>query len=245
MPEVMLDVHHDLAMRAGLHEPALGAEDEYFFDGFSVSGGELPGWRLAKTTTFSVAAPPRVLLARQPVESQVSDLSTLQVSIWHSVDKPDARLRVESIETASSAEARQALIRLAGEIECPLLTRWENRPAGEVALSTPNDALAMFTRGNHVHVIRSAGREPVEVKTAATTLDGWLKSAGTPVGEHSLADPAQLPRSRPDAGTWTRFHLSGVRAQRMHRGVALWPCAGRAKIVQFAVTPGVAAWKPM
>lgn len=213
-PRLTLDLHRNLAARARLDESAAAATEETRFEGFFFFGGELPGWSLSSTESFSAAERPSALLAGMPVEAQTVADSRVLVSIWLRPDQPEARLRVESIETASAERARQMLIRTAGEIEVPALEHWGRGAAGETALKTPNGALVLFTRGNYVHVVRSAGREVVDVTRQVEVLDRWLMDAGSPGVPGEALSPAPWAAPAPAAfppepgPAWRRIRIA-------------------------------------
>jgi hypothetical protein len=207
-PRATLGLHRTLAERARLEESAAAATEETLFEGFFFFGNELPGWSMARAASFRAAERPTALLADLPVESQAIAGARVLVSVWLSPDDPAVRLRVESIETASSAQAREALIRAASEIESPGLEPWDRGVAGETALQTPNGALVLFTRGNHVHVVRSAGREVVDVRKDVEALDRWLMGSGSPSDGPGQAQPVQELPGQPAPAHWKRIQLA-------------------------------------
>lgn len=158
--------------------------DEVWFEDFVWFGGELPGWSLADTAVFDVPSWPRVLLMNEFPRAQVEFLSRVVISVWRSTRRASAVLRLESYETGSSAQARRKLVEVVADVQHPGLQPWDRGVEGETALSLPNGAFAMFTRGNHLHVARSAGRESTDVRDDAERIDRWLIGAGS-----SLAAP--------------------------------------------------------
>ena len=239
-PRLPAGAHSSLVQRARIDEVAAGPKpEEVVFEGFVFFGGELPGWSLSGGAVFDAPAQPRVLLTGLPVEAQVTARSRVLVSLWRSSRRPAALLRLESIETPSSAQARRMLVQVAAEFENPALSHWDRGVVGETALKLPNGALALFTRGNHVHIARSAGREPIDVSAEVDMLDRWLMNAGAP------ADQLETNAAPAPVAHWKRWHLAPTdggdavssRAAKANRGA-------RAIARQFVVMPAHAAtWR--
>jgi hypothetical protein len=246
VPGVPLAFQSALAERAHLDQSAAVATEETLFEGFFFFGGELPGWSLARAASFRAVERPAALMAALPVESQPIEGESVLVTFWRRPDEPATRLRVESIETASSAHARQTLIRIAGEIENPTLEHWDRGAAGETALRSVNGAIVLFTRGNHVHVVRSAGREVVDVSKDVEALDQWLTSSGSPSGSLGPAQPAQAFAGQP-VPAWRRIHLARRSSEALRAAGPSQPGpGGRAVIGEYVVTAAHAqAWNPL
>jgi hypothetical protein len=243
-PRLPTDVSLTFAKSARVEETAaVRKAEEVRFDGFGFFGTELPGWALESSAEYDAPAQPRVLLAGLPLEEQIPARSRVVVTLWRSPEQPDALLRLESIETPSSAQARRMLVQVAAEFENPGLEHWDRGVEGETGLRLPNGGLALFTRGNHVHVARSAGREPVDVTAQVETLDRWLMEAGDPAGpQDGWGFTAALPPAAPAVG-WKRTHIpaaaegpSNLRAL----SATAAPLANE-PVRQFVVTPAHAA----
>jgi len=180
--------------------------DDFFFDGFGWFGAELPGWLLTRSETFD-AGPASTAISAAAKKSVDGTLGVaarqVTVSLWHSATHPERLLRVESMEAGSSTDAKTVLIEFAAAIESTGLGQWQRRVAGEVALALADGSLAMFTRGNHVHAVRSAGVEPFDVHDEAEAIDHWLTSAGSTdaplAASVAMASPAMLKTY------WTRW----------------------------------------
>ena len=206
---------------------------EYFFEGFRFSGGELPGWslsRLDQTTTLEESA--AVPAARSMVfaidgvmmtEPRHAPSSQVHISWWRSPARPDVLLRIETFDTPSTADAHATLLRISNEVQCPLLEPWESGGVGDVAFKTPDGTFVMFARGNHVHVVRSAAEQPIDVTQESALLDDWLTSAGVPATDSLLPFETRVPVAPGGAPTWTRFMLHRARAQRDPDSLMLAP----------------------
>lgn len=171
-----------LALRAEFERTLEASGDEYVFEGFFFFGHEFLGWRLAKAASFLASKKPISIMTSLPVEAQSQDPTHVTVSQWQSEGNRLTRLRVETLETASASLARQSLLRVASEIESPDVKSWDRGIRGETALRSPNGAFAAFTCGNLVHVVRSAGRDVVDVSKAADDLNEWLLHPATAMG---------------------------------------------------------------
>jgi hypothetical protein len=238
-PPLSAEVRRSLAQRTHVDE-VVDRPAEVAFEGFFFFGGELPGWTLSGVLALDPPAQPHILLTDFSVGAQVMAQSRILVSFWRSVQRPAALLRLETIETSSSEAARAVAIQVAAEIENPELTRWEGGVVGEIALKLPKGALALFTRGNHVHIARSAGYEPIDVSTEVNMLDHWLMNAGVPADQpETAAAPAPTVH-------WTRWHLGPAHDDRAVRGAGAEQAQGNRAIArQFVVMPAhAAAWRP-
>ncbi|WP_457355442.1 hypothetical protein [Roseateles sp. P5_D6] len=148
-----------------------GRDSGYRFEGFRWFGGELgPDWLPLHAMSFNA--------------SQLR----VHVATWRSMQSPEAMLRVEATEADSPARAQQAMLEVAAEVASPRLQPWqmsegEESSDAELGLSLDNGALVLFTRGNLMLAVRSAGLQPLDARSAALQLDYWLvgaDSASTP-----------------------------------------------------------------
>jgi hypothetical protein len=145
------------------------------FEGFDVYGQELPGWSLTRRL--------RVEPATRPTEARMRSMAApagsprIVVSFWRNPVDPDSAIRIESIETPNSADVQDQLAEVLAQIENPDLQPSDSGP-GEARMRLSNGSLELFTRGNHVHILRSIGRHPTDVGALAERLDDWLMAAG-------------------------------------------------------------------
>jgi hypothetical protein len=125
-------------------------------------GDELPGWRLVRQTARDAPPPGHPPFTR---------------SVWQG-DSPEQLAGVDVYACASSAAAREYLLRLLGEFQGPALTRAAALDVGDVAFVTPGDAAVLFARGSLVAVVRNAGRRVEPLGSVARALDAALGAAG-------------------------------------------------------------------
>lgn len=238
--------------------PEASDQPQYFIEGFKFFGGELPGWsmtRLGQFTelTVSAAQPAATSSASAAAAASPGDqaaappLQNLQVHItwWRSPERPEALLRVETFDTPSAADARETLLRVANEVQCPLLEPWKDSGVGDIAFRTPDGVFVMFARGNHVHVVRSASTQPVDATKEAAALDQWLTGTGVALADGILPEAVQVPVVSNAAPSWIRFTLRSARAQREPGGLVLEPNPQTGGSVKaFVVEPTQAAEHP-
>jgi hypothetical protein len=189
------------------------------FEGFDVFGRELPNWRLSRRAKLGGARDGLAggLLAKLSrvggVESADLALQSARpqvvVSIWRAPDDPGKIIRIESIECVDSRNAHQRMLRAAADIENPGLEVWDRGVVDESALRLPDGSLAMFTRGNHAHVLRTIGPKAVDVTGEANMLDDWLMRSGEP-DEAAAPAPANVP-------VWLRTHVGAPPALARYR----------------------------
>jgi hypothetical protein len=221
------------------------SDTEYFFQDFKFFGTELPGWRLTHLEEYSPPAPTDfVALSRATVFARPSKLNQtprVLLSFWQSAQADNAYLRVESFDNPSTADANASLLRIANEIQRPLLA--SDAEVGEIAFATPDKQFVMFVRGNHVHVVRYVATTPKPITTEAAYLDDWLTGAGgLPVTELELTQATGLPSVKTSAYTWKRFVLRRASAQRSTAGLLMQPLTDSgATISEVLVGPGHAA----
>ena len=84
-------------------------------------------------------------------------------------------------------------------IAAPELRPWPEQPEGEHGLALENGGLVVFTRGNLVVVVASAGLEPIDVRPMARRVDAWLVGAGA-----EAAAPNSL--GTPPGALWLRWN---------------------------------------
>lgn len=165
-PPLPPPVARALSARAG--EPAGRPDARCRFEGFRWAGGELgPEWLPVRSLSLD-AAPMR-----------------LQMAAWRPLRAPQALLRADALETAGPEQARSALLEALGQVASPALDRWradggDDGDDGETRLALDNGALVLFTRGNLMVAVRSAGRQPLDVRAAARRIDRWLWLAAAP-----------------------------------------------------------------
>lgn len=222
------------------------SDTEYFFEDFKFFGTELPGWNLTHIEQYSPPAPTdSVALSRATAfarPSKVNRTPRVLLSFWKSAQPDDSYLRVESFDTASSAEAQASLLRIASEIQRPFLEPLSQRDVGEIAFATPDKEFVMFTRGNHVHVVRHVATTPKPVMQQAEYLDDWLTGTGVPATELALTQPQRVPSLKDTANTWKRFVLRRASAQRNAEWLVMQPRTDSgATISEVLVGPGHAA----
>ncbi len=217
-----------------------GAGEMDHYEGFFYFGTELPGWMLGMQQQFTAATVPPVLLASAPLALQVDVRARVVVAAWTALDRRARRLRVESIETRSPEAARDQLLDVTAEIQCPRLGPWRDGPPRTPSLHTPDGTLVLFARGNLVHVLRSAGPEHVSVEAEARALDLWLRTAGTALDGGSAA---RSIGSAVGAFGWRRFHEDTGPAERSRADGSLASDIPRRR--ELVVTPAhAAAWRP-
>ena len=120
-------------------------------------GSELDRWaaRRVQVVTF-----PRAQAARQ--------------SMWQESSSAEVILRLDLIEAASTAVAREIVLELLGEFQSPQIQRLADPPAGDLAFGAPGDSAMLFARANVVVLVRNAGRDVVGVVEFARLVDHRL-----------------------------------------------------------------------
>jgi len=246
-PSISSELHLTLAERAKSDEATVAPIEEDFFVGFFFFGSELPGWLPANTASFYGDEQAPAVLVGISNESQKINQFRVLVSTWRSAKKPATRLRVESIETTSSRHARQTLIRVASEIECPMLEFMDRNAPREITLKSRNNAIVLFTRGNLVHIVRSAGREIVDVRKEVEILDNWLTSAGSQPAELGLEISPETRLRSPSVPYWKRFHFVSTGQNASPSGFPLGLSAqDRALVTEYAITSlHASAWNTL
>jgi len=82
------------------------------------------------------------------------------------------------------------MLQVIAGIAAPDLRPWPDRPEGESGLALENGGLVVFTRGNLVVSVRSAGVEPFDARPVAARVDEWLIGSGTePTASEATASP--------------------------------------------------------
>jgi hypothetical protein len=148
------------------------------FDNFDLYGDELPGWRLSTRVLLQDSGPQHALSCIAPGATTAAPRAArIVVSRWRAEDRAST-IRIDSLEFPDAGAARRALPQILAEIELPNLQPWERD--GDASVRSPNGTLALFARGNHVHILRSVGPEVVDVTKEADALDVWLMNAGNP-----------------------------------------------------------------
>ncbi|MFL6255339.1 MAG: hypothetical protein ACJ74T_09960 [Pyrinomonadaceae bacterium] len=233
-------------VRFDTHGFAPEAEDHFIQD-FKFCGAELPGWSLTRLQRFATHAPPstglHTLAAGDVLTSRAAQPTGVHVTWWQSDDKESARLRVESFDTPSSADARNMLLHLTNEIECPLLKPWEGG-AGDLAFKTPDGALVMFARGNHAHVVRSDAVPFVDVTEESKRLDEWLTGAGSPPATHDLSQTVRVSPAGGGGSAWTRLVVRGAQVHRDPDAVVIEPNGPQSYNVSVSVVEHTQAAVP-
>jgi hypothetical protein len=95
-------------------------------------------------------------------------------SMWQQARSADVLLRLDLVEAASAAAARELLLELLGQFQSPQIQRLADPPAGELAFGAPGDTVILFSRGNVVAMVRNAGRQVVPVMDFARLVDARL-----------------------------------------------------------------------
>ena len=217
-------------------------ETDYFFEGFKFFGTEFPGWALTHVEQFSSSAlqTPSALSGAAPFvrPSKVQTIPRVIVSWWQSGKNDDSFLRIESFDAASSTDAQALLLRVAGEVETPLLRRSDDE-VGDVVFTTPDKVFVLFARGNHVHAVRHVAIEPEAAIEQAQYLDDWLTGAGQPATAVPLTQPENVPMVADTTNTWKRLVLHRTQAKRTDRSLLLQPRTGvGATVSEEIVGPG-------
>jgi hypothetical protein len=200
-----------------------------FIDGFAFFGQELPDWRLSRQEVVAVLLPAFRAASEGP--------GRVIASWWHAAMPAPPTVRIESFEMPSFSAAKSLLTSLRTEFERPLLDTSSDTSVGDASIATADGALVMFRRGNHVHVVRPAGPQPIDAPAVAQTLDDWLTSAGDAGPARSLFATQRLPGIA-SASYWRRLLLHGTAVRRDATGVRLDPMPGAiATIQQQLISP--------
>jgi hypothetical protein len=213
--------------RLGLADLTPSVNDtEYFFEGFKFFGTEFPGWTLTHVEQFSSSAlqVPAALSGATPFvrPSKVQTVPRVIVSWWQSGNNDDSFLRIESFDAASSDDANALLLRIAGEIETPLLRRSGDK-VGDIVFATPDKVFVLFARGNHVHAVRHVAIQPGAAIEQAQYLDDWLTGAGQATTTVSLTQPEHMPVTADTTNTWKRLVLHHTQAKRTENSLLVQP----------------------
>jgi hypothetical protein len=193
-----------LAMRTHTAE-APSVEEGWRFEGFSWFGVELgPDWLPAARESFDAPRPVQAVAPR--ADAQRPARTRVIVSTWRTLRQPRALLRIEVLETDSAASAREAMLEAAADIASPGLRRWLPDEDGETGVALDSGALALFTRGNLMLAMRSAGLQAIDVRGLARQVDRWLVGAGgtepsVGTGGGAMTGPV-----------WLRWLVGGTRA---------------------------------
>lgn len=94
--------------------------------------------------------------------------------MWQESRSNETLLRLDLVEAASAAAAREIVLELLGQFESPQIQPIANPPAGELAFGAPGNTVILFARANVVAMIRNAGREVVTVVAFARLVDRRL-----------------------------------------------------------------------
>jgi hypothetical protein len=204
---------------------APAGDERVFFWGFFLAGSELPGWRLHRTYRIPGNGFPPALQ-----------------SIWTHAGKEGALLRVDAFETASAAEARVTLLRLAGEVQAGTAPRRVDG-LGEVALGAGREHALTLVRGNLVLSVHSASRAQGPVREEAASLDRLLAFAPdekeasyesavvtrrtlTAAGLDDVASRLRAEEQEGEPRSWRRFQTSAGEIVRVEGKLVFRP--GRA-----------------
>lgn len=200
-------------------------DTEYFFEGFKFFGTEFPGWGLTHVEQFSSSAlqSPSAFSTSGPFvrPSKVETVPRVIVSWWQSGNADDSFLRIESFDAGSSTDALALLLRIAGEVETPLLKRSDDE-LGDVMFTTPDRVFVLFVRGNHVHAVRHVALQPKTVIQEAQYLDDWLTGAGQQTAG-ALTQPQHIPLVGDKTNTWRRLVLHRTQVKRTENSLLLQP----------------------
>ena len=196
-------------------EPAAASQQDgttWFIDGFTFFGRELPGWRLSRQDFVAALAPP-------PGDASAGNGRVI-VSWWRAAMPAGPMARIESFEMPSSSAAATLLANLRTEFERPQLETSGDSSIGDASIATADGALVMFRRGNHVHVVRPAGLQPIDAPAVGRALDNWLTSAVGADPPGSVSAP-QGPPAGSFGPFWRRLALRGAAARRDATGIRL------------------------
>jgi hypothetical protein len=188
-----------LAERTGVAGRPL-TEQGWRFEGFFWFGSELGrDWLPRANAAFDAVLPAEGAAAR-PASARPGRTRTT-LSIWRALRQPRALLRVEVLETDSAASARRSMLEVAAEIASPGLRPWMPEADEEAGVALDNGAMALFTRGNLLLVLRSAGLEAIDVRAMAQLVDRWLVDAG------SIEPPAHAGAAVGTGPVWLRWRV--------------------------------------
>jgi hypothetical protein len=143
-----------------------------FFWRFFFSGEELPGWRLISSArhqnAFSGASLSRL--------NDVTELGLAQISttLWAHHESPRTLLHVDSYECTSADVARQLTVRLLGEFQLPGITANAADVTNTPFFTSAGGASVLFSVGNHLHLVRAAEHNWVDVGGAARLIASHL-----------------------------------------------------------------------
>jgi len=208
------------------------AGSRYFIDGFGWFGQELPGWSLARVDSYA---------AQSPGQAADSGAAITQAIVsWWRPSADGSRLRIDSFETPSLEAARQTLLLVASQLQCPFVEPLEPGYLGDAAFVAAGGALVLFARANHVHVVRSVAVESLDVTADALCLDGWLTRAGRDVGAWRVHAPVRASSMRSAVG-WRRLVLSDADARGADQRLVIEPRGSSATVQELVVTPGDAS----
>jgi len=158
------------------------AAERVFVWRFFFAGGELPGWRLHRAYRMPAAGglPPGVQ------------------AVWTRDD--GALLQVDAFEAPSAAEARQALLQIAGEHQAVGAVSRAPDGVGEVAVAGPRETTLALVRGNLVLQVRNAGGSRETVRPYARQLDALVAGDAEALKRASVTvRRTEVPRDQLDA----------------------------------------------
>lgn len=165
---------------------------------FLLSERALPAGQLRGTKR--TGPPPPTLSALTASGLKLPALPYHSRSIWRPAGKSDAVVLVDAFECASRAVAHLFLVHVLGEFQSPLVAREKEAGTGDVAFTSPGDAVIVFARANIVFLIRNAAEHLVSVTDVARRVDNEL------VVKPGSAPQAVRPRIR-------RFRTLGAEAR--------------------------------
>ena len=121
--------------------------------GLSLTGEEVPGFRLERSDRRVDTQPPRL------------------TSLWRRAAN-QAVVRVDLFECASVADAHEYLIDALNEFESAAIVRRTDVAIGDVAFGT--DSVVLFARANLVVLVRKASPQTEAVLPIAQTIDALI-----------------------------------------------------------------------
>lgn len=151
-----LKQHHEFEAWCGCNT----LKENLFIWNYFLSGSEFPGWQIHSNQPMTVPGWPRFIQ-----------------STWrHHEGDIETVLRVDVYECASRVKAHEFLLQLLGQFHLPNVELQEKIAVGDVAFSSPGDAVILFARANYVLLVSNAGRELVAANEVARPFDTELYS---------------------------------------------------------------------
>jgi hypothetical protein len=175
-------------------------DENLFIWRFALQPDHFQGWQ--PVNIRSLEAPPlpeEGIRLREAAEAPVYPVRQVSSVLRAAAGSQDASINVDTYECASQAAAQDALVRILGEFQSPLVTRRDDLEAGDVAFAHPGGGLVFFARGNLVSVLRASGLRTVPVAGIARQFDLELIQKPLPTPGAALLGIQQLRLARKEA----------------------------------------------